>query len=99
LYANWGETAGRVEVADAILALGLVLSGILLAFTTYAALYGLAGAITGRTYERCPNCHHHYLADKGRPTAHECYSTWWDELPHAIHSLAVHGHHAPGGRG
>src|SRR6185437_1200693 len=41
------ELAGGDSMEDAILALALVLSGGLLAYTTYAALWGLAGALTG----------------------------------------------------
>jgi hypothetical protein len=41
-------------MSDAILTLGLVLSGMLLAFTTYAALYGLAGCNNGSQLRAVP---------------------------------------------
>jgi hypothetical protein len=83
---------------DAILSLGLVLSGILLACTTYAALWGVAGAFTRRSYERCPDCHRHYLADKNGPRMHQCNARWEERLQHALH-FPGHGHHAHAGRG
>jgi hypothetical protein len=43
----------------------LLLGGVLLAFTTYAALIGLAGFI-GERFERCPHCHRHGLMLTGR---------------------------------
>ncbi len=84
---------------DSILGLGLVLSGILLAYTTYAALYGLAGAFTRRSYERCPNCHGHYLADRTGPATHQCKGGWEARLLHPLHALAGHGRHAHVSRG
>lgn len=66
-----------------------VLAGMLLAYTTYAAVIGIAGAFAGRSYERCPLCHHHYLAGRGQPV-HACphgidervYQTGWALLHH-----------------
>jgi hypothetical protein len=79
---------------DAILALALVLSGGLLAYTTYAALWGLAGALTGRAYERCPHCHSHYLADKTGAATHQCFVEPEAGLLHALLSRAHQAHHA-----
>ncbi len=86
-------------MSDALLTVGLVLSGILLAYTTYAALYGLAGAFTGRSYERCPHCHRHYLSDGSGIDAHQCAPGWDERMHHAFHSVASHAHHAHAGRG
>lgn len=44
----------------------MLLGGVLLVFTTYAALIGLAG-LFGERFERCPHCHHHGLVLSGRP--------------------------------
>ena len=43
----------------------MLLGGMLLAFTTYAALIGLAGFV-GERFERCPHCHQHGLVFTGR---------------------------------
>jgi hypothetical protein len=42
----------------------ILLGGVLLAFTTYAALIGLSGFI-GERFERCPHCHQHGLVLTG----------------------------------
>lgn len=86
-------------MSDAILAIGLVLSGLLLAFTTYAAYYGLLGSITGRSYERCPDCRQHYLDDASGTTPHICYPGQQEIPLHPFHFLAGHSRHAHAGRG
>lgn len=83
---------------DAILTIGLVLSGLLLVFTTYAALVGLAGSVTGRSYERCPRCHEHYLADRSGAGEHQCAVARPARVQHASHSFLGLRHHAHAGR-
>jgi hypothetical protein len=86
-------------MSDAILTIGLLLTGLLLAFTTYAAYYGLLGSITGRSFERCPDCHQHYLDDASGTTPHIC-DAQPQEIPlHRFHFHAGHTRHAHAGRG
>lgn len=53
-----------------ILALGLAC--VLLAFTTYAALVGFVGVLSGTRYAKCPYCHHHYLGGRAGMGGHQC---------------------------
>jgi hypothetical protein len=79
-------------MSDTILTIGLVLSGLLLAFTTYAAFYGVAGSFTGSSYERCPLCHDHYLAGKSGAVSHQCTKASVEPAPHLFHGLRHHAH-------
>ena len=79
---------------DVTLGIGLVLSGLLLAFTAYAAIYGLVGSLTGRSYERCPRCHEHFLADGTGNTGHVCDPGPQEIAVHPFHLLASHLRHA-----
>lgn len=42
-------------------AIALVLAGLLMAFTVYAAVIGVVGAFTGQGFTRCPRCHRYGL--------------------------------------
>ncbi len=86
-------------VYTAFLTLALVLSGVLLAATTYAAIVGLAGAFMGRTYEKCPRCGGHYLADPAQPGIHSCHRGWAQPLHHVVKAFAGSLHHAHVGHG
>jgi hypothetical protein len=70
-------------MAVGVWTVALLLTGLLLAYTTYAAGVGLLGVLTGRTYEWCQRCHEHYLAD-GSGQAHVCSLV--------AHSRPIHGH-------
>lgn len=58
-------------MTTALLTLLWVLAGLLLAYTTYAAILGITGTFTGARYEQCPQCHHHYLTGRGQQR-HQC---------------------------
>jgi hypothetical protein len=76
---------------DALLGLALTLSGLLLAFTTYAAIVGLFG-LFGRNYELCPRCHQHYLADRSRPEPHQFPPVASEQVHHGLPTLVRHAH-------
>jgi hypothetical protein len=76
---------------DAVLGLALILSGLLLAFTTYAAIVGLFGLL-GRSYELCPRCHTHYLTDRSRPEPHQCLPVASQPVHHGLRTLVHHAH-------
>lgn len=76
---------------DVVLGLALTMSGILLAFTTYAAMVGLLG-LFGRNYEACPRCHQHYLVDRSRPEPHQCPLGASEQFHHGLRTLVHHAH-------
>lgn len=76
-------------LGTALWAIALTLGFALLIFSTYAALVGFAGVLSGARYLQCPRCHHHYLA--GRVGSwHRCphrppervYQMAWAQLHH-----------------
>lgn len=72
-----------------------VLVGLLLAFTTYAAVVGIVGVFAGSGYERCPRCGHHYLSGPGEQ--HECSQGIQARVLHAgrgLSHLAAHAVHS-----
>lgn len=68
------------------------LTGLLLAFSTYAAVIGLAGIFTGTRDEVCPLCHHHYLVTRRDPKPHTCPHGIEENIHHAAWS-ALHRAH------
>jgi hypothetical protein len=80
---------GVIRVATVLITVLCVLAGLLLAYTTYAAIFGISGTFTRARYEHCPRCHHHYLAGRRR-RPHACphgveqrlYETGWAWLHH-----------------
>ncbi len=76
---------------------GVVLLGVLLSFTAYAAIVGGIGVLTGGRYVRCPRCGRHGLCwggrlhERGCPDpgpAHQAVRVA-HQLPHRVHF----GHH------
>jgi hypothetical protein len=82
-------------VSTALWSLVWVLVGLLMIFTVYAAVIGLAGVFAGSRYEHCPRCGHHYLAGPGQ-AAHECPHGVEERLFQAGRALL---HHSAGGPG
>ena len=52
--------------------IAFTLCGLLLAFTAYAAVYGLLGLFTHGRYVRCGRCSQRYLADPLNADQHVC---------------------------
>jgi hypothetical protein len=73
-------------MTDSLWLVAVVLSGALLAATTFAALVGGLGALTGGRFERCSHCGRHGLATGGPLHGNGCpphrYS---DRLAHLRH--------------
>jgi hypothetical protein len=57
----------------ALWAVALALGFVLLSVSTYAAIVGFTGVLSGARYLRCPWCHQHYLAGRGAS---------WHRCPH-----------------
>jgi hypothetical protein len=80
-------------MATGVWTIVFVLAGLLLAFTTYAAVVGLLAVFTSARYLQCPRCHHHYLISAAEAPAHECphgieermHQAAWSRLHHAGH--------------
>jgi len=63
---------GLLLMDPALVTLMCVLVGLLLAYTTWAAVVGVAGLLTRARYKQCPQCHHHYLTPAGSGDRHHC---------------------------
>jgi hypothetical protein len=48
------------------------LAGLLLAYTTFLGIVGIACAFSGTRYELCSICHHHYFVPRNGVARHEC---------------------------
>lgn len=79
-------------MGTALWAIVFCLAGLLLAYTTYAAIVGLAGAFTGARYELCPLCHHHYLVERNGESKHECPHGVENQIHQAAWSALHHAH-------
>jgi hypothetical protein len=71
-----------------------VMAGALLTVTLYAAVVGLAGAVTGARYVQCPRCHHHYLAGGADGSAHDCPHSIGEDAYQLAYSHLHHTHAA-----
>jgi hypothetical protein len=75
------------------------LACVLLMFSTYAVMVGVAGVLSGTRYLQCPRCHHHYMGGHAG-LGHRCphgvaervYQLAWARL----HHLAAHTQHPTG---
>jgi hypothetical protein len=71
----------------------LILGGTLMAVTTWAAVVGGIGALSGARFERCPRCGRHGLSQRGVLHPDRCppqrYSERlahrWHGWPHGLH--------------
>jgi hypothetical protein len=71
----------------------LIVGGVLMAFTTYAAVVGGIGALSGGRFERCPRCGRHGLSVRAPLHPDGCPPhRYLDPLAHLWHGWR-HGVH------